>query len=101
MKAYIRKGAAFSGMKKYSESLSAYSHALEIDANSAEANEGLAKVRQLMRSSMSQKDRQEAAMQNPEVQAIMADPAMQSILQQMTQDPRAARECVVGGWVRG
>jgi stress-induced-phosphoprotein 1 len=31
-------------------------------------------------------------MQDPEVQKILGDPAMQSILQQMQQDPAAARD---------
>lgn len=32
------------------------------------------------------------AMQDPEVQAILGDPAMQLILQQMQKDPRALQE---------
>lgn len=32
------------------------------------------------------------AMKDPEVQKILGDPVMQSILQQMQQDPSAARE---------
>lgn len=35
------------------------------------------------------------AMANPEVQAILADPAMQMILDQMSKDPKAVRECVI------
>ena len=34
------------------------------------------------------------AMQNPEIQQIIADPAMQLILQQMQKDPQALREYV-------
>lgn len=34
------------------------------------------------------------AMQNPEVQEILADPAMQLILQQMQKDPKALQEWV-------
>ena len=34
------------------------------------------------------------AMQNPEIQQIVADPAMQLILQQMQKDPQALREYV-------
>ena len=37
------------------------------------------------------------AMQNPEVQAILADPAMQMILQQMQKDPKALQEWVLLG----
>lgn len=32
------------------------------------------------------------AMADPEVQAILADPAMQMILDQMSKDPKAVRE---------
>ena len=39
-------------------------------------------------------ERRKAAMQDPEVQAILADPAMQMILQQMQTSPEAIRECV-------
>ena len=34
------------------------------------------------------------AMQDPEVQAILADPAMQIILQQMQKEPKALQEYV-------
>ena len=32
------------------------------------------------------------AMENPEIQAILADPAMRLILEQMQKDPNALRE---------
>jgi len=35
------------------------------------------------------------AMQDPEIQQIIADPAMQLILQQMQKDPQALREYVL------
>ena len=38
------------------------------------------------------------AMQDPEVQSIMADPVMQTILKQMQEDPRAAQEYVSFWW---
>jgi hypothetical protein len=34
----------------------------------------------------------ERAINDPEIQAILADPAMRMILEQMTQDPKAVRE---------
>lgn len=47
IKAYIRKGNALAGMKKHSEAVSAYNHALEIDANNQEAQEGITKCREV------------------------------------------------------
>ena len=35
---------------------------------------------------------QKEAMANPEVQAVLSDPVMQQILQQMQSDPAAAQE---------
>jgi len=45
------------------------------------------------------------AMQDPEIQQIIADPAMQLILQQMQKDPQALREyvscCLSVSWLLG
>jgi tetratricopeptide (TPR) repeat protein len=68
IKAYIRKGNAFHAMKKYSEAISAYHKAADIDPNNSEVAEGLTKSRQAMMSNMTPEERQKAAMQNPEVQ---------------------------------
>ena len=38
------------------------------------------------------------AMQDPEVQQILGDPAMQLILQQMQKDPKAIHEYVHTRW---
>ena len=38
--------------------------------------------------------RRKAALQDPEVQAILGDPAMQLVLQQMQKNPEALREYV-------
>ena len=37
------------------------------------------------------------AMADPDVQAIMSDPGMREILNQMREDPAAGRECVYSG----
>ena len=58
-------------MKKYGEAQSAFNKALEIDGNNAEALEGLTKCRQAMYGGMSKKERQESAMQDPEVQVLI------------------------------
>lgn len=50
---------------------------------------------QMRNQSMSEEQRAEEAMKNPEVAEIMADPAMRQILQQMQDNPSAAREYVL------
>lgn len=90
IKGYLRKGAILLGMKEPSKASVAYQKALDLDPNSSEALEGYRK------SLMAENDDPEAvkqrAMSNPEVQAILGDPAMQLILSQMSKDPKAARE---------
>lgn len=77
-------------MKEFSRAETAYKEALHIDPSSEEAREGL-------RSSLRSNDEtpeqaRERALQDPEVQAILSDPGMRLILEQMSQNPEAARE---------
>lgn len=46
----------------------------------------------LMQESKDPESVRRRAMQDPEIQQIIADPAMQLILQQMQKDPQALRE---------
>lgn len=88
VKGYIRKGLALLAMKKSTEAADAFSSALEIDENNAEALDGY-------RKSVGSTDPEETrrmAMNNPEIQEILKDPAMQMILQQGQADPKALRE---------
>ncbi|KAK3712660.1 hypothetical protein RRG08_058563 [Elysia crispata] len=90
IKGFLRKGAILTAMKEPSKASYAYQKALDLDPNNSEALEGYRK------SLMAENDDPEAvkqrAMSNPEVQQILSDPAMQIILNQMSKDPKAARE---------
>lgn len=55
-----------------------------------EAIEGYRKS--IMANSSDPEEVRKQAMSNPEIQQILADPAMQMILQQMQKDPQALRE---------
>uniref|UniRef100_A0A915D8R7 Stress-induced-phosphoprotein 1 n=1 Tax=Ditylenchus dipsaci TaxID=166011 RepID=A0A915D8R7_9BILA len=90
VKAYIRKGAALQAMREFSRAQSAYEAALRIDPNSSEAAEGL---RTCYRSNDEDPEKaRERALQDPEIQEILRDPTMRLLLEQMSQDPSAARE---------
>lgn len=90
IKGYLRKGASLMAMKEYSRASDAYQKALEIDSNCQEALEG---YKSCLRQEGSDPEAvKRRAMMDPEVQQILADPAMQLILQQMQKDPRALRE---------
>lgn len=88
VKGYIRKGMALLGMKKSSEAADAFQAALEIDETNSEALDGYRKAI----SSTDPEETRKRALNNPEVQEILKDPAMQMILQQGQADPKALRE---------
>jgi len=97
IKAYLRKGNVLKAMGQHQKAMDVYEKAMEIDPNNAEAKQGYkdCAVRQHASSSGGSNDPEEVrkrAMNDPEVQAIMADPAMRMILEQMQSDPQAVSE---------
>lgn len=91
IKAYLRKGSIYTAMSKNSEARSAYEKALELDKNCQEARDGI-RACMMTHANTSPEERREQAMKNPEIQAILSDPAMRMILEQMQQDPKAAQD---------
>jgi len=90
VKAYLRKGAALQAMREFSRAQRAYEDVLMIDSANKEALDGLyACTRD---SDENPEKAREQALQDPEVQEILRDPSMRLILEQMSQDPGAARE---------
>ncbi|CAH0556104.1 unnamed protein product [Brassicogethes aeneus] len=93
IKGWIRKGHILQGMQQQSKAISAFQKALEIDPNNAEALQGY-RACTIENSNLGgdpEKIRQRA-MNDPEVQAILRDPAMRMILEQMQNDPRALQD---------
>ncbi|CAD5121870.1 DgyrCDS10333 [Dimorphilus gyrociliatus] len=89
IKGYLRKGANLLAMKEMSKASDAYQKAMEIDPNCSEAVEG---YRKCAVNQGNPEEIRKRAMQDPEVQAILQDPAMQLILSQMQKDPKAFNE---------
>ena len=90
MKGYLRKGQSCAALKESGKAASAYQKALDIDPNCQEAIQGYRKC--VMQDNGDPEEVRKRAMQNPEVQQILGDPAMQLILQQMQKDPTALKE---------
>jgi len=95
VKAYLRKANVLKAMGQTKNAMEVYSKAMELDPNSDEAKNGYKDCAIRMQSGGGGKDPEEVrrnAMNNPEVQQIMADPAMRMILEQMQTDPQAVQE---------
>lgn len=77
-------------MKEMSKAQVAFQKALEIDEHSAEAMDGYRKCS--MATSDDPEEIRKRAMNDPEIQSILTDPAMRIILEQMQSDPKALQE---------
>jgi stress-induced-phosphoprotein 1 len=96
VKAYIRKGLAQYYMKEYHKCLETYDQGLKLEENNAELLEGVQKtMAAINRQSQAadgkpDEERLAKAMADPEIQAILRDPIMMNVLQDMQTDPKAA-----------
>ncbi|TPX55954.1 hypothetical protein PhCBS80983_g04906 [Powellomyces hirtus] len=98
IKAYIRKAAILFAKRDYMKSIDMCNeakakdvdnkHTTEIDAQIMKCYAGLNQVQ----SGGNREETLKRAMDDPEVQRVMGDPVMQSILKQMQEDPRAAQD---------
>merc|ERR1712025_829497 len=95
VKAYLRKANVLKAMGQAKNAMEVYSKAMELDPNSDEAKNGYrdCAVRQYsQKGSNDPEEVRKRAMNDPEVQQIMGDPAMRMILEQMQSDPQAVQE---------
>ncbi|KAL8618373.1 Stress-induced-phosphoprotein 1 [Nucella lapillus] len=90
IKGYLRKGGCLIAMKENSKAAVAYQKALDLDPNCQEAIDGYRRA--IVEEDSNPEAVRQRAMADPEVQTILADPAMQMILDQMSKDPKAVRE---------
>lgn len=80
-------------MQQSSKAIAAFQKALEIDPNNAEALQGYRSCTIENAGIGGDPDKiRQRAMGDPEVQAILRDPAMRLILEQMQNDPRALQD---------
>jgi len=90
IKGWIRKGKILQGMQQHAKALPAYQKALDLDPSNAEAIEGYRSCSIAVNSDP--EEVRKRAMADPEIQAILNDPAMRLILSQMQTDPKALNE---------
>jgi len=90
VKGYIRKGTALMALHDPMRAMKSFEEALRLDPNSSEALDGIRQANAACDQDPSKA--KEKAINDPEIQSILGDPAMRMILEQMTQDPKAVRE---------
>ncbi|TRY77864.1 hypothetical protein TCAL_08136, partial [Tigriopus californicus] len=90
IKAFLRKAMVHKGMGQTSKAQATYEKALELDPNCTEAMEGYRSC--AMQSHTDPEEVRKRAMNDPEVQRILNDPAMRMILEQMQSDPNAIQD---------
>lgn len=92
IKGWLRKGKILEGMSQKRRAFFAYQKALEIDPNNAEALQNYRSCAVEGGGFNTSEKATSKAMNDPEIQAIIKDPAMHVILQQMNNDPKALME---------
>jgi len=99
VKGYSRKGHVEFFTKQYDKALETYNAGLKVDPNNEELKEGARrcymeerKAEAGMLTDEEIKERQANAMKDPEIQTILGDPVMRQVLQDMSENPKAALE---------
>lgn len=94
VKGYTRKATIQFFMKEYHKCLETYQHALEIEPENKEVEAGIQRTIAAINSGTGQddKERAERALQDPEIQGILRDPVMRSILSEIQENPKALNE---------
>ena len=94
IKGWSRKGGIHLFLKEFHKAMDSYNMVLEIDPSNADAKQNLEhvmmKIQEANQSGEADPERQKRAMADPEIQAILGDPQMRSILQEMQTDPKKA-----------
>lgn len=98
-KGYSRKATVQFFMKEYDKAMETYQLGLKYDPSNEELRDGVARCVDMInkgnRGEMSEEDmkqRQERAMSDPEIQAILQDPIMRQVLQDFQENPKAAQQ---------
>lgn len=89
VKAYLRKGKIQHFLKQYHKALSTYDEALKLEPTNEEVLEAKRATIVSIQSSDSDPERAKQAMADPEIQAILRDPTINKVLQDMQENPQA------------
>jgi tetratricopeptide (TPR) repeat protein len=92
---HMELGAYAEALKEFHKALESFNKALSLDEGNEEAKEGLrttiSRINASQASGAVDPERARRAMEDPEIQAIMSDPMVNSALEDMQRDPAAMR----------
>jgi len=95
IKGWSRKAGIHFFLKEFHKAMDAYNYILKLEPDNAEAKSGLdnvvATINSQSNSGEVDKERQARAMADPEIQQILGDAQMRSILNEMQTDPKKAQ----------
>lgn len=95
VKGWSRKAGIHYFMKEYHKAMDSYNEILKLEPENEEAKSGLDRVVAMVNAQSSSgevdQERQARAMADPEIQAILGDAQMRSILSEMQSDPKKAQ----------
>ena len=94
VKAYIRKGNIQKFLKQYHKALSTFDQALEVEPGNQEVLEAKRATLIAIQNSEGDPERAKEAMKDPEIQAILRDPTISKVLQDMQTSPQAGQASV-------
>ena len=98
VKGWSRKGAIHTYLKEFHKAMDAYNMVLKLEPENADAKQQLENVVYQVNASNqtgeADPERQKRAMADPEIQAILGDAQMRSILQEMQTDPAKAQKAM-------
>lgn len=87
VKAYIKKGSVHFQMKEYQKCLKVYEAALEYEPNNAEIAAAIQKTMYAINTNQDEESVRQNVARDPEIQAILVDPVMRQVLQDLKTDP--------------
>ena len=104
VKAWAKKGDIEFFMKEYHKALESYKRGLELEPGNSLCVQGLSKTTMKIQeaSSSGEVDMERAAhgMADPEVQAILNDPVIRQVLNDLNENPTAGRQALADPGVR-
>jgi stress-induced-phosphoprotein 1 len=103
VKAWAKKGDIEFFMKEYHRSMDSYKAGLQIEPDNKLCKDGLAKVVAKVQAANYEgvdAERQQHAMADPEIQAILADPSIRQILNDFQENPAHAQRAMSDQHIR-